>query len=288
MRYAILAISLFSALDLPAQPTRTVLDRKTGLPVSYATVRILKTVKGTIASGKGEFIIPIESGDSVLFSCAGYHDLVIAGKNISRTVYLDPEVLELKEVILRTGSLKTIKIGNEKRLVRGDIVFSPSPHQQIHTEFAQKIVLPDPGRTFKLTKAFIPVKRRNCYGPILVRIYECDSVRDWPGREIFIKRVEGRDIVFQRNAAVIDIRAANIFFNSRDSFFVSLSWPPGGFYDECRPLVLLSKRSNSQTYLRLFRNNPFEWDPFAVRFRDNRGSEFRARTFFAVEVEVYE
>lgn len=283
----LIIICLFSAYILPAQQTRKILDKKTGLPVSYATVRILNTTKGTIGSADGKFSIHIEPVDSVLFSCAGYYDTLILGKNIYSNVYMEPRIIELKEVVIGIESSGTIKIGNEKRIVKGDITFLPSPYENVHTEFAQKIILPDSARILKIKKVTIPVKRRNCYGTILFRVYEVDSLHNYPGTEILNKVIDGRSMSVKKNALVIDINSENIFFNRKDSFFISVLWPPGAFHKECRTGILLSKKSISQTYLRLFENNPFEWNIFTTLFKDEKGNRFQVKTFFTVEVDVY-
>src|SRR5258706_9100529 len=78
-----------------------ILDQKTNSPIPYATVKILHTPKGVIASNKGEFELNIDAADSVLFSCVGYYQKILVGEEIRTEIFMEPKIKMLEDVIVK-------------------------------------------------------------------------------------------------------------------------------------------------------------------------------------------
>ncbi len=287
MKYLLILVGSFLSFELAAQEKRRILDRVTEMPVSYVTIKVLNSVRGVIGSAVGEFTIKVERGDSILFSCAGYTPIIILGNRIESIVYMEPRLIELKTVFIESKILSgTLTIGNEKKIAKGDITWGPSPSGS-YDEFAQKIILPDSPVNFKITKVFIPIKKLNCIGPILLRVYYADSSKNQPGVEILNKLIDAANMPIKKNILSIDVNTDNLFFYGADSFFVSITWPPEAFYNKCLTGILLSKHSVSQTYSRTLTINSFKWFPFVGRFKDKNDNHFEPRTYFAIEAGIY-
>lgn len=79
-------------LSAHAQERRSIIvDRDTDRPVPYATIKVLHTRLGQVASASGEFTLPIGLTDSVLISSVGYRDTILAGKDIKDRIALVPQ-----------------------------------------------------------------------------------------------------------------------------------------------------------------------------------------------------
>lgn len=83
-----------------------VIDAQTQQALSYASISILNTLKGTMTDEDGKFALTFgESQDSILISYIGYQDKVIALGNTNKLeIKLDPYEYKLAEVIVRPKS----------------------------------------------------------------------------------------------------------------------------------------------------------------------------------------
>ena len=287
MKYLLLLTGFFSFCRLAGQEKRKVLDKVTGTPVSYVTIKVLHSERGVIGSADGEFTITTEPGDSILFTCAGYKPIIVPGNKIGDTVYMVRIMIELKPGVIGTERpTGTITIGNEEKIVKGDITWGPSPSGS-YDEFAQKMVLPDSAARFKIKKVLIPVKKLRCTGSLLLRVYYPDSSADQPGLQVLNKLVHGAGLDVNKGISTIDVDGDNLFFYGADSFFISITWPPEAFREKCLTGIMLSGHSESQTYSRTLTISSFQWFSFVGRFKDKNGNNFEPRTFFAVEAEMY-
>ncbi|AUD03628.1 TonB-dependent receptor [Spirosoma pollinicola] len=93
-----LSISLYAQLAI----TGRVVDPTNAQPIAGASVLINGTQRGTTANDKGEFSLPANEGDQLLFSAIGYQTLTVGVKATTRslTVELDPSNTDLNEVIV--------------------------------------------------------------------------------------------------------------------------------------------------------------------------------------------
>lgn len=98
-----------------------VIDKKTGEPIVFATIRLSDKAVGVISNQDGSFRIPRkfkELGNSLVISCIGFQnkELYISDLSVTSTnrIFLNPEALELSEAVVQ---------GKRKR--------EPSPRQII-------------------------------------------------------------------------------------------------------------------------------------------------------------
>lgn len=288
MKHLSLLVCLILSFHLIAQTKRRILDKETGLPVSYVTIKVLNSKKGVIGTADGEFNLKIERGDSVSFSCAGYNSLIVTGNEIEDKIYMTSNPIELHPVIVNSKPyLQTILIGNEKRISSGEIIWGPSPTSGSYDEFAQKIIIPDSIKIAKVKKILIPIKKQRCTGPLLLRIYHPDKSADKPGLEVINRLINKGDITIKRKALYVDIDSENLFYFRSDSFYVSITWPPEAFFNKCITGILLSQESVSQTYFRSLTVDSFSWSLFQGHFFHKKDDYVNPKTFFAIEVDAY-
>ena len=88
-------------ITIAQEPVRKLFDKQTNLPVSFATIKVLNSPKGTIAGEDGNFQLKIEPSDSVLITSVGYYSIILSGKNISTKLYLEPKIKQLSEITIK-------------------------------------------------------------------------------------------------------------------------------------------------------------------------------------------
>lgn len=101
-------IGLLLCIDLPvslyAQTTVTgrVVDPTNSQPIPGASVLVSGTTRGTTASDKGQFELPVNEGDQLQISAVGYQTQTVGIKATTRTltIELDPSNTDLNEVIV--------------------------------------------------------------------------------------------------------------------------------------------------------------------------------------------
>ena len=263
--------------------SRKILDQKTNSPVPYATVKVLHAPKGVIASNKGEFELNIDAADSVLFSCVGYQQKILIGKEIGTEVYLEPKIKILEAVTIKDKKwIRTIKLGKTDNNIKGDENWRLT--EEGKDEFAQKIELPDSLLFYKIKKIYIPVKKFICWGPLLLHIYAADTVSEYPGEELLAKPlyISNKDVV--HNKAVIDISSENLYLYHSKSFFVGISSLQDTVTERGMTTILLSKSSNARTYSRSLHQASFAWFPFGLLMDQNK-NRYWVRTYYSVEAD---
>ncbi len=286
MRFLFFLALVIHYKQAKSQPSRKILDEKTNLPVPYVTIKVLHSPKGIIAADNGEFELPIEKSDTVLFSCVGYNQIILTGEKIGAVIYLAPKIKSLPEAIIGSKKLlQTLLLGSRIKKPDKDINFGPG--SDLKEEFAQKIELPDSTFTYKLKKVYMPVEKRPCYGPLLVRIYAEDTSSIYPGEELLMKFVDVDDKDIKKKVLEIDLTDANIYFHQCKSFFVSFGWTTIKKLNPhrwCVTTILLTRASTELTYTRYLTNNNYNWFP-AGHFRDLNGVPYQAKTTYSVEVD---
>lgn len=265
--------------------SRKILDIQTKSPASYATVKILHTPKGVIASNKGEFELSIDAADSVLFSCVGYQQKILIGKEIGTEVYLEPKIKTIETVTVKgKKTIRTIVLGNTDKNIKGDQNWRLTEYGK--DEFAQKIELPDSSLFYKINKIYIPIKKskRWGWGPLLLHIYSTDTVSEYPGEELLIKPLHFSNKDVRQNRAIIDISSENLYLYHSKSFFVGISSLQDTVTENGLTMLLLSKSSDARTYSRTLHSTSFAWIPFGL-LMDWSINPNSARTYYSVEVE---
>ena len=262
---------------------RTILDKQTNSPLPYATIKILHAPGGTISSNKGEFHLTIADRDSILFSCVGYYQKILVGKEIGTEIYLEPKIKILEAVTLKDKKrIRTIVLGNTDKNIKWDENWGLSKEGK--DEFAQKIELPDSLLFYKVKKIYIPVKKIVCWGPLLLHIYAADTVSENPGEELLTKPlyISKKDVYHSK--AAIDISSENLYLYHSKSFFAGISSLQDSAREKCLTTVLLSKSSNARTYSRTLYHSTFAWFPFGL-LMDWSINPNSARTYYSVEVD---
>ena len=262
---------------------RKILDKQTNFPIPFTTIKILHAPKGEIASINGEFELNIDAADSVLFSCVGYQQKIIIGKEIGTEIYLEPQIKTIEAVTVKDKKwIRTIILGNIDKKIKGDVNWRLTEYGK--DEFAQKIELPDSLLFYKINKIYIPVKKHIRWGPLLLHIYSADTVSEYPGEKLLIKPIyiKSRDV--QDNKLVIDISSENLILHHSKSFFVGISSIQDTVTEKGLSMLLLSKSSDAQTYSRTLYSTSFAWFPFGLMM-DRSKNPYSARTYYSVDVD---
>lgn len=287
MRFLLILSLLITGKLATSQPVRKILDEKTGLPVSYATIKILHSSSGTIATTNGEFELLIEKSDSVLFSSVGYSQIILTGGKIGTIIYLTPKIKLLPEALIGSKKfLQTLLLGSKIKNPDTDINFGPSSYD-LKAEYAQKIEVPDSTLTYKLKKVYIPMEKRPCYSPLIMRIYAEDTGSIYPGEELFMKFVDVNDKDIKKKVLEIDVAEANIYLRQCKYFFVSFGWTTiikPNPHRWCVTTILLTRASTETTYHRSLTANNYSWYPLG-KFRDLNGVDYQAKTTYSVVVD---
>jgi hypothetical protein len=88
--------------------TGKVLDKETRKPIMFASISLNGTNIGTVANADGEFLLKVPKSkvnEQVSFSHLGYKNSKMSAESLKGTeavVYLEPETIALKEVIIRS------------------------------------------------------------------------------------------------------------------------------------------------------------------------------------------
>lgn len=90
-----------------------ILDITTGQPVPFANVVLVKSSFGTSSDEQGKFVINITDQDNqIMFSSLGYKpesQMVVPGKPLVITVYLESGQTQLDEIVIRSGKKQRYK-----------------------------------------------------------------------------------------------------------------------------------------------------------------------------------
>lgn len=103
---------IFSIPVLAQRISGRVVDSKSRLPVSYASIGLIKTNIGTTAGKDGQFTINTKLNllnDSLIISSVGYNPVKISlqDESTAYTILLDKRNVVLKEVVVRKFYKKT-------------------------------------------------------------------------------------------------------------------------------------------------------------------------------------
>ncbi|GGK56453.1 MULTISPECIES: TonB-dependent receptor domain-containing protein [Flavobacteriaceae] len=104
-----LSILLISMISF-AQSTKLsgkIIDDKTGAPIEYATLRVLKTNIATLTNGAGEFTLNAEVDDEVEVTHVSYKTIKIFLKN-QNIIRLELAQIELNEILVAANPLQDI------------------------------------------------------------------------------------------------------------------------------------------------------------------------------------
>lgn len=108
MRTILLSLFLCIGMNLNAQKAQIIsakiLDSQSKEPISFASIRIVNTLNGTVANRQGHFIIEADAlSTSMVISSIGYESRTLDLKNIPQTIYLK-EATDLLDVVVVSAS----------------------------------------------------------------------------------------------------------------------------------------------------------------------------------------
>ena len=277
---------------------RYVKDKTSLLPVSFATIKVLNSAKGTIASEDGKFKLQVNSSDSIMISSAGYITLLIIGYELDSIVYLKPKIDVLKEVIVSSSTLiGSVVLGNGSNYLNSEIKcknFAPGSTTDCwpwrlstnQAEFAEKITVPEKKYIYRLNKVYIPAIKFECWEPLFLRLYSEDIFAGLPGDELFSKPIYITKNMIKKGKIVIDLSTENLIINEGLSFFVSIGWLPDENYKECKTLTVLFKSNNANTFSRNLSSSKYQWQKEWMISKSKNDEALLRNTFFAVQLDI--
>jgi hypothetical protein len=80
-------------------------DKETGKPVTFANVYLVGTHTGTVANSDGEFLLKVpkdKAGENIGITHLGYKNFSTSLTNFNGTIVLEPELVPLQEIIVRS------------------------------------------------------------------------------------------------------------------------------------------------------------------------------------------
>ncbi len=114
-----------------------VLDIETNLPVQDVSVKIENTNKGTYTDSKGVFMLEnINSNTTLMLSKIGYETLTIVVEDLSKVIYITPDISTLKEVVVRSFSSSQLK-----KVIPDQIYFSKKDIEKMPFILGEKDVI---------------------------------------------------------------------------------------------------------------------------------------------------
>ncbi|MGG7035210.1 MAG: carboxypeptidase-like regulatory domain-containing protein [Flavobacterium sp.] len=120
---------LTNSTSLLAQISAIVLNDETKAPIHYANIGVEDEQTGTFTNEDGKFILNnISPKKRLFFSAVGYEKLEKTAHDISDTIYLKPQAIELSEVrIIKKQNLLNFKTGKLKGNLASILTFYPNP-----------------------------------------------------------------------------------------------------------------------------------------------------------------
>lgn len=112
----------------------TVLDSITQKPISFATIKYNNSEKGIYSNEKGVFFLDNEISDSITISSMGYNTIKLNILHLKDSIYLNPKVEDLKEVVINNRFNEKV-IGSNRRESSYSWHLSPSWELNTYLKF---------------------------------------------------------------------------------------------------------------------------------------------------------
>ena len=262
-------------------------NRKTNLPIPFATVKLLHTKSGSYSDEKGIFNLVCNATDTLLITSVEFVPFTVALSNIANdTVFLEPRIRQLDPVMAKHKKL----IGKIEFGIKGirDLSWGASGMGE---EFAQLFLLPaDTSTVFKLKRVSIPSKGFNPTSPAVLHVYSVNANTGLPGEELLQNRYFITKQNFKNKNFIIDLDAENLFIHEKNIFvsceflgsteskITKSGFPTTVYMTYSMPEVFTFSRSLLQPR--------YSWFPFKTS-QGGKGSLIPANTMFSIEVEQY-
>lgn len=275
---------------------RIIADKESGKPVPYATVKVLNTSRGQIASVNGEFTLNIEAADTVLITSVGYHDALLTGNELTSAITLIKKPRLLDNVIAQAKKvLRNFTIGLGADLIAENTRCKYKPGREgdcvpwgpgAKAEFAEPMTLLDSSKTYRLSKVYLPLEKHGCWQPMFFHVYALDSMTGNPGEMIYQKYVTPEAEKYSKSKVILDLKNENIYFSNTSRFFISVSWDTEFSDKDCLTTLYLLKSLEGLSYTRTIHSPEYRWFLLDPQKLQNR--EKHLHTVFAAEVEEVE
>ncbi|RYY64046.1 MAG: hypothetical protein EOO12_10755 [Chitinophagaceae bacterium] len=279
------------------QSTHRLRDRRSGVPVPWATVKVLNRPLGAVADGNGLFALTLNTGDTALISSVGYAPRLLTV--LPDVIDLEPVARPLDTVRVRqTVALRTVLLGNGvpflNQRLRSDYPWDSQAGrcypwgvgggEEGKFEFAERIGLPDSTHPYRLLRLWLPTRKTDCYGRLLLRFYNVDPLTGAPGEELFVKQVDVNKASVRRARMkiVVDLSADNLLLPPGRAFFLSTGWPPGTTAS-CFSIIPLFSGPERDTWHRSPATKIYEWTPMVMNRMDI--SPHQVHALYAAELE---
>jgi len=178
-----------------------------GIP--YATVKVLNKPDGTYADSLGRFEVKTKANDSLLLTCVGYVSIIVVYQR--DTIFLDPVVVDLGEVKVRSKKSKEYAVGladskrNETLFLCGNV----------NVENSLMIKIPDFFTYYRIKGVQFNAKHENGIAPVRLHIYT-QGKDGMPDKELLSK-----DVIinkYLKSNGQIDLSSLNLVVNDRVLF----------------------------------------------------------------------
>jgi hypothetical protein len=276
----------------------TIKDLQTNKPISYATVKILHTIRGKIASVDGEFMMDIKQNDSVFITSVGYYDTLLIGKEIYNTISLTSKTKVLESIIVKAKKvINRFVLGNGASLIDKNIKCKYVPGNNNDclpwgpgggAEFAEPMLLPDSINFYHLSKVYIPVGKFSCLQSLFLNVYESDSSTENPGALIFRKPLSLQHTRLIKGKIIVDLSQENIYLTKLKAFFISISWDTDFSDKNCTTILYLKKSVKGISFSRHLLLPDYHWFTFDGNTLQQKEIPGRFHTLFAAEIELLE
>ncbi|MDB5232774.1 MAG: hypothetical protein JWN76_3579 [Chitinophagaceae bacterium] len=282
MKQLITGFLFFIPFFVDGQVFIQLLDKDSGAPISFATVKIYNTSLGAVSDSAGFFVLPQRPYDSLLISCIGYlQRTVYNGQISSNKVYLQSIENNLPDVAIRNLSVTSSLLIGETNS-KADFYWGSSTRGD---EFVQLVEFPSDLTYYRITSVSMPVRNLEGNTLLLFHIYAVDSSNNMPKEELltdkyFFIGMSGAS----SKMATVDLRAANLIFQ-RNRIFVGFEWLPFKVSAHSRLLAVGMQKSAkaSLTRSRTLTSSKYDWFQLEIKNTDNKF--FYPKTLMSVTID---
>ena len=289
MKILFFLLLLFPNFILHGQESKKwIIDSKTGLGISFATIKVLNTTKGVIAFEKGDFSLEFASTDTIQISCINYYTKKIIGNEMTDTILLDRNIKTLDDVMVKSRSfINTTFIGDDFKNLEV-VKFNSFAANKDKTEYAKKIKLVESDNLYKLKSIQLGVNKINCWGSLLIHIYAENKENGLPGEELLRKVVSVSKENTRKSKATFDISNENVVLPARTAcFFVGVEWLQSRESSNCITTLLMKKSSETNFYYRSLQSKFYNWNYLDDNIANNTNVPFKSGICISLGVDVF-
>ena len=183
------------------------LDKENNKPVVYANISFLKANAGISSQENGTFIIKIDKkllNKKVHISCLNYKDTIVFAKDIhKKTLFLQPKIFELDEIVISKNKNKKIILDKVKRRV--------TPFHTNNIRMIGKYFPNNLDDIFYVNNVKIYFSKRNSHkAKFRIRIFSVDEKTGKPKDDIFNKNIP---ISIEKGEKMVELSLKNYYID---------------------------------------------------------------------------